>query len=71
MDQGEQEFACRYRGWLFGRTLERDRAQAVWQRISNALELSQGPPDRSRPGRTEQNEAHAVCRSIPEKERTS
>lgn len=45
MDRDKEDFARRYRGWIDGYTLGSDRAQAVWQRIFNAMELCQGPPE--------------------------
>lgn len=47
MDENVRQFAQRYRRWIDGYALPEDRAQAVWTRISNAFELSQGPPERA------------------------
>ena len=49
MDQAAKKFAQRYRVWIDSCELQNEQAEAVWKRIFRALELSQGPPQRSGP----------------------
>lgn len=47
MDEQERQFARRYRRWIDSLVLNGSLAKAVWQKISNALELGQGSPARA------------------------